>query len=691
MDQEAPHTKAPPTEQPDLRKVSEEKLREILDQHRKWVESDKKEGQRADLSKADLQGRILDSANLQGAILYLADLRGADLIRANLQGADLGDANLQGAILSEANLQRGFLAKANLKGAVLGRANLQGADLIRANLQGAYLLDAKLQGANLFGANLKLARLSGADLQGAYLRGADLRGAALYCANLREATLQDAKFRKQDDDETASAKSMQVQHIAGADVSLATLPEDIHKFEGLGNIEEASKNARKIFITTLLGCVYSWLTIATTTDARLLTNSSSSPLPIIQAPVPIAGFYCAAPVLLLCIFVYLHLYLQRLWESLAEMPAVFPDGQPLDKKAYPWLLTGLVRAHFKLLRKDRPRFSRLQTFISVLLSWWLGPFTLLLFWWRYLPRRDDWLWLHAALVVMAIGSATWFHLSMRRTLRGQARERLRDRWRETVQKTKEHIRAKAWGSFLRYPIGPTLPALLTLFVALLFYGLTPWAMEQRPANFAEADVSTKPPNWTGTGKEEEINLVKGAKLRFRDLRNARARVAFLVKADLHDADLQGAVLIRADLQEAVLSSADLRGADLFDANLQGAFLYQAKLQGANLHDADLQGAELPAADLRGADLFDANLQGASLWEANLQGAVLDRANLQGANVVGAKGLFVDKVHRAAHWRDACYSPGMIKRLNADTEHNDLACEIFEEKREASAQSNPQTN
>jgi hypothetical protein len=67
-------------------------LQEILEAHRKWVESAGKEGERA----------ILGRAKLQGAYLREAKLQGADLGGANLQGADLGFANLQGADLREA-------------------------------------------------------------------------------------------------------------------------------------------------------------------------------------------------------------------------------------------------------------------------------------------------------------------------------------------------------------------------------------------------------------------------------------------------------------------------------------------------------------------------------------------------------------------------------------------------------------
>ena len=81
--------------------MDNEKLKEILERHRKWL-NDEDGGERADLREANLRG-----ANLRGADLYGANLRGA-----NLRGADLYGANLYGADLREANLR-----EANLRGA----------------------------------------------------------------------------------------------------------------------------------------------------------------------------------------------------------------------------------------------------------------------------------------------------------------------------------------------------------------------------------------------------------------------------------------------------------------------------------------------------------------------------------------------------------------------------------------------
>ena len=97
-------------------------LKTILDQHRLWVESNQKQGTRANLWGANLWGANLQDANLQDA----------NLQSANLQDANLKDANLQGANLQGANLQY-----ANLRG-----ANLQGANLQDANPQDANFQDA---------------------------------------------------------------------------------------------------------------------------------------------------------------------------------------------------------------------------------------------------------------------------------------------------------------------------------------------------------------------------------------------------------------------------------------------------------------------------------------------------------------------------------------------------------------------
>ena len=92
-------------------------------------------------------------------------------------------------------------------------------------------------------------------------------------------------------------------------------------------------------------------------------------------------------------------------------------------------------------------------------------------------------------------------------------------------------------------------------------------------------------------KEHGYDCLRGADLRYADLRDA----------NLHGADLRGAYLCYADLRDANLHGADLRGAYLCRADLHGA-----DLRDAYLCRADLRGADLSHADLSDADLRDAN-------------------------------------------------------------------------------------
>ena len=122
-----------------MKKITEEELKEILEQHRLWLDSNGKEGKRADLTDAKLYGADLSGANLTRANLAYANLTDANLTRANLSGADL-----YGAILIGTNLTGAILIGTNLTGANLRHADLSGANLTCANLTGANLSDANL-------------------------------------------------------------------------------------------------------------------------------------------------------------------------------------------------------------------------------------------------------------------------------------------------------------------------------------------------------------------------------------------------------------------------------------------------------------------------------------------------------------------------------------------------------------------
>lgn len=588
-----------------LRSLPPESLQESLEAHQVWVRSRGSEGSRADLSEANL-GRVnlrvgvLMEANLKGANLERAILEGARMQRAELQGASLRgadlqrvslhQANLQGADLFEANLAESGLPEANLQAVNLLEANLQRANLQRANLQrafmkGAMFQGADLQGSNMHGANLQEAGLAGADLRRAVLReanltranlrGADLHGTELQGCNFLDAHLQQAYLRDADLRDTTG---LVVGQLGGADLAGAKLPQTLSAFEGVHTVREMTLQARRLLMIGLLGCLASWLCIGFTTDAMIVTNAPIALFPDLAVPVPSAIFYRVMPILLLGLFIYLHLHLQRLWEELAGLPAVFPDGRTLDRVVHPWLLNSQIRLYSSRLREQHVPLSRLQTAAGTLMAWWLIPLSLLLFWVRYLPRQH---WgvtlLHIATLVIGLAFMVLFRNLARQTLRGGPVRRYRHGAAAVMTALLSNVLLSliSLGALTGVPpdlyrdqvaSGASSPQLaetdmrrLVPFVLTLL-GASPFA------DLVEVDVSRRPaqsPDATAL-----LELVHGAPLKQGNLRYARAQNAFLVNADLREAILLGADLRHADLRGARLDEADLRGAVLFGADLR---------------------------------------------------------------------------------------------------------------------------
>ena len=83
--------------------MTSEEIKKVLNSHQKWL-NEEDDGERADLSEANLR-----KADLRWADLREANLRGADLSGAALRGANLCEADLRGANLCEADLREADL------------------------------------------------------------------------------------------------------------------------------------------------------------------------------------------------------------------------------------------------------------------------------------------------------------------------------------------------------------------------------------------------------------------------------------------------------------------------------------------------------------------------------------------------------------------------------------------------------
>ena len=555
--------------------------------------------------------------------------RQADLSRLNLEGSDLTDTNLQGALLN---------------GAVL-----KGADLLLTDLQGASLLQAHLEGANLLGARLREANLQGARLEG--------------------------------------ATGLLAAELSGTNLTFAKLPAEVATAEDLKYVASRGRHANWLITGLLLLNVLAGWRVITVSDAQILRNASLLPFPVLRNGVPLAQFFLLSPVVIGALYLWLHVYLQRLWEATAALPAIFENGRRLDQ-SLPWMVSWPARNYFKWLRESRPALAGVEKAICILLLYWVTPATMAIFWGRYLTLQDlRGTALHAALIAAAMTAAIHFPRSVARAFRSDDSELSSRRPGGLLQRQEPGSAsedeapstalpdllgnagnrsaastAKARGdsasptrkraASLRIPVGLGFGVILCLLSIGIIGGVphggnpaqgigsgSPWTWAadalwvvgyEPYAHVTEAEISRKPAGWTGS--DDEISRVQGANLGGLRLRYLQAYNAFLVRARLRQTDLSYAYLSEADLRQANVRQANLRSAMLDRVNLNGAMMQSADLERANLIRAELDKADLSFATLAGAVLLDAKLDGAVLYGADLRNAWLERASFEQADL-----------------------------------------------------------
>jgi hypothetical protein len=276
------------------------------------------------------------------------------------------------------------------------------ADLSRADLRAFDLSHRNLAQANLEKSNLIEAHLEGTDLT-----SANLNGAHLCNAFMRDAVLK-------------GVKGLIAKELAGADICCTDLPNPITEFSELKNVTEASKNATVVFITMLSACLYCLIALSS-----VMPTKDGVKLPVLDAAITMPAFQLIGAVILVAMFAYFHLQLLRLWELLADLPAIFPDGISLDKKTYPWLFNGVVAAYLPRLSDRRPKFMAVQKVVAMFLGCWTIPVTLAAFWVKSLQTQEQSMTrhvtsattiYHAILVVLTIATAVYCHGLAKATL-----------------------------------------------------------------------------------------------------------------------------------------------------------------------------------------------------------------------------------------------------------------------------------
>lgn len=456
--------------------------------------------------------------------------------------------------------------------------------------------------------------------------------------------------------------------LAGANLAGVKLPPR-QEFRELEHVNQTVAIARPLYLALLILCIYTILTVFSTDDRSLITNSSLQIIPETAIGVPVLSFYITVPILIFSFYLYVHLYLYRLWQIAGDLPAVFEDGTPLDRAISPWLPTALVR-FYQSHGVEEPSYIGLsQKWVTIFLIWWAVPLTLALFWARFLVRHD-WVGtsMHIFIVSVAFWSAVLLHEFATQAIKGSPIPKRTARFVIVnasriclfglvfILLSLGVIEGDSRAPSLTSP-GTWLPKVFQTIGLSPFPVLSRLEFDSIEKNFSDADLkgavfvgsNLRSAQFDGSGLRRadftETNL-RNSSFKYADLRRAT-----LWKADIAGADLSNSNLRRANLSGAHLEAAVFRRVDLGRANLHGADLAHADFSNANLRrsdisDSDLSGSILRGANLRASDLALTNLEAADIFGANLQGADLLGAKFDNVNLLKVKGLKQDQLDQA---------------------------------------------
>jgi Pentapeptide repeats (8 copies) len=406
------------------------------------------------------------------------------------------------------------------------------------------------------------------------------------------------------------------------------------------DVNRTSASTRNGWVFFLALQAYFFIALAGITHRDLLLDTAI-PLPLLQVPIGLQGFFLFGPFILVLVHMGIllqHVMLARQARELHNRVASF-EGRGLFRNhgvrthVHPYVFTQLIAG---------PQRSGFFAFFLLLLTWLsLGilPIVLLLdFQVTFLPYHDLHVtWTQRAALILDIlmlavfavfmrypaltftagfgrtiverpvsvvislilaGGAMFFALSVA-TIPGERMDRaMASIWPTDIadaHKDRGQARQAFW------------------LTALLFEGAVD-PLSGRPTslfgrNLVVTDVDLVKDNAFDEG-ETSINL------RMRDL-----RYGVFDRTDLHQADFTGANLTQASLREA---------------NLVEAKAEKAMFRGADLWRVQALPSTSTARPVTGIDLREADLRGASLVQANLQGALLDGALLEGADFRGAQ-------------------------------------------------------
>lgn len=479
----------------------------------------------------------------------------------------------------------------------------------------------------------------------------DLEGLDFGIADLYEINLKNCSLKKTN---LSQVTNLQEKNLSQSNLDGAKLPEK-YEFSGLVTVEELSLGSSKIFIMIILLCFYCWLTVFSTNDLYLLTDSVNSTLPILGVSLDIIGFYIAAPLILLAFYIYFQLNLKKLWFEFSQLPAFFPDGKSLDQKSYSWLVNDLIISYIEPLKNKDGFLLDVQNLLIKFLIWWLAPVTIFGIWCEYLVTHDVLLSsYHSLLLGISVVFGFVFRHNAIKTLQGAAPK----------------------GSKKADTLILVIILIFTILFTIIAYinsanymgNYKERAHLGKHYNFADmTEIVKKPDNWEEIEKKLEnmppmdafakfdyanykninriLGTIKITNLQKKNLFGMEASHAFFVNADLSGSDFRNAELAGSYFQHtklektkfdgAGIAGVNFQNAEISDSSFKNAFIKGAAFKnasvGADFKDSMLSYSDFSNTNLINSDFSSARLDDVNFSNANMQGVILKGADLFNTN------------------------------------------------------------
>ncbi|HET7576294.1 MAG TPA: pentapeptide repeat-containing protein [Sphingomicrobium sp.] len=299
-----------------------------------------------------IEGCVFDGCNMEDLYLTDAEVRDVDMRHCNLDEASFANSLLEDFNIEFSRCRYAIFDDANMIAVSLAGAVLQDCSFERAALPARrmYMGETSLKLSDDYsgdeGQTIEGADFANSMFVDAFLNDLDFANSDVTNAGFRWCNLQGADLRR--------CKGVSAGAFEGSDLAGAKLPDSVLFAGSVERIERITSLARPAYVANLLTC---GALIAVFLFAE---RASSVTLPFFQVPVPAHKFALFGLIQSTIIGTYVSLYILRVWEALARLPTVLPDGGTSPEAISPWSLYSPAWLHLRVIpghRRLKPQWD----------------------------------------------------------------------------------------------------------------------------------------------------------------------------------------------------------------------------------------------------------------------------------------------------------------------------------------------